>query len=306
MKTIFSTMNTANQTILNIPKEDVGKSSLDEESGSVTSSASSTSFEYIPTKADCSNKTHCWMEPQAENFYVRGPNYLRDKRKVRSSPYLLPLRGAELFLTEESPENIGRSNAVLQGKLRTTPTFVVNFRFPWGLLVLSFEIPIKFLPFLHCRYSKNYHAEKNKLEQELNELSPSERTLARFLMNDDKQKQSSLKLIPMVIEGPWIVKSIIAGKPVIIGNKLPTSFFFDAGDRSKGIAEYLEFDLDIGNSSKKAKSIVSTCKTYMKSITVDIGFVIQGNASDELPEQMLGSARLHQFDAAKAKIFPSL
>jgi len=298
-------MNTANQTILDIPKE-VKESSSEKDSGSVTSSESSTSFEYNPTIPDCSNKTHCWTEPEAENFYVRGPNYLNDKKKVRSNPHLLPLRGAELFLTEESPENIGRSNVILQGKLRSKPTFVVNFRFPWGLLVLSFEIPTKFLPFLHRRYSKNYQTERKNIEKELNEFSSSERTFARFLMNDDKRKQSSLKLIPMVIEGPWVVKSIIAGKPVIIGNKLPTSFSFDAGDKSEGIAEYLEFDLDIGNSSRKAKSIVSTCKTYMKSLTVDIGFVIQGDTSDELPEQMLGSARIHQFDASKAKLFPSL
>lgn len=293
-------MNTTNA------KEQENSIKEGDDSGSITSSASSTSFELSPSVEECNNKDNSWSEPKAENFYIRGPNYLYDRAKIRSSQFLLPLRGAELFLTEDCPENIGRSNAVLQGTLREIPTFIINFRFPWGLLVLSFEIPSKFLPFLHIKYSKIDHAEKNNLQNILKDLSPSERTLCRFMMKDDKHKQTTLKLIPMVIEGPWVVRNIIAGKPVIIGNKLPTSFHFDAGDKSKGIAEYLEFDLDIGNSSRKAKSIVSTCKTYMKSITVDIGFVIQGNDRDELPEQMLGSARLHKLDAAKARIFPTI
>jgi hypothetical protein len=38
----------------------------------------------------------------------------------------------------------------------------------------------------------------------------------------------------------------------------------------------------------------------MNALTVDIGFVIQGNADEELPEQMLGSIRLHGPDPLKA------
>lgn len=247
-----------------------------------------------------------WSEPPATNFHVRGLNYLDDDKKTISAPFLFPLRGAELFLTTECPENVGRCNAILDGKLRTTPTFVVNFRFPWGLLILSFEIPQKFLPFLHARYSSTSGASRDDLERDLSKLSPSERAACRFLMNDDIHKQTTFKLIPMVVEGPWVVRNVVAGKPVIIGNKLPVKYFYEPLDKAKGIAEYLELDLDIGNSSAKAKKIVSVCQKYMNSITVDIGFVIQGNTQDELPEQMLGSARLHKLNGRTAPIFPPM
>ena len=38
----------------------------------------------------------------------------------------------------------------------------------------------------------------------------------------------------------------------------------------------------------------------MSALTVDIGFVVQGDAADELPEQMMGSLRIHGVDPLKA------
>jgi hypothetical protein len=43
---------------------------------------------------------NCWSEPPVSIFHVRGPVYLSDKKKVPSGPYLLPARGADLFLAE--------------------------------------------------------------------------------------------------------------------------------------------------------------------------------------------------------------
>lgn len=44
----------------------------------------------------------------------------------------------------------------------------------------------------------------------------------------------------------------------------------------------------------------------MSSVTVDLGFVIEGRTEDELPEQMLGCVRLHKIDALLAPTLPSL
>jgi hypothetical protein len=43
---------------------------------------------------------NCWSEPPVSIFHVRGPAYFSDKKKVPSGQYLLPARGADLFLTE--------------------------------------------------------------------------------------------------------------------------------------------------------------------------------------------------------------
>jgi hypothetical protein len=129
-------------------------------------------------------------------------------------------------------------------------------------------------------------------------LSPAERTLAKFFSGDDNYKNATLKLIPFIPQGPWIVRNMVSGQPAIIGNKLPVKYTYV--EASNDGAEYLEADLDIGSSSPTAKRIVSVCRRYMNLLTVDIGLVIQGNATDELPEQMLGSIRLHGVDPQKA------
>lgn len=104
-------------------------------------------------------------------------------------------------------------------------------------------------------------------------------------------------MIPYIPEGPWVVRNLVSGKPAIIGNKLPVTYTYVPA--SDGHAEYLEADLDVGSSSATAKRIVSMCRRYMNLLTVDIGLVIQGNCKEELPEQMLGSIRLHCVDAKK-------
>ena len=51
---------------------------------------------------------NCWSQPPCENFYVRGPKYLKNRVKIESGDFLFPTRGADLFLTDTPPENVGR------------------------------------------------------------------------------------------------------------------------------------------------------------------------------------------------------
>jgi Protein ENHANCED DISEASE RESISTANCE 2, C-terminal len=47
-----------------------------------------------------SRNKNCWSEPPIAIFSIRGANYFTDKVKVPSSPYLLPARGSDVFLTD--------------------------------------------------------------------------------------------------------------------------------------------------------------------------------------------------------------
>ena len=134
------------------------------------------------------------------------------------------------------------------------------------------------------------------MDQLLKTLSPGERALALWIMGDTHYKNQRLKLIPYVVQGPWVVRNLVTGKPAIIGTKLPVTY--QCQDSSLLVVE-----LDIGNSSNTAKRIVSLCRRYMNALTCDIGFVIQGNTTEELPEQMLGSIRIHGIDPLKAPTF---
>jgi hypothetical protein len=184
------------------------------------------------------------------------------------------------------PSNV---RGALGGHLGSAPTLLVRFTFPWGILVLYFEIPSKLAPYM--RPSPNLS---------LGSLSSSERSMAKWLMGDTKYRNERLKLIPYVAEGPWIVRSMVTGKPCLIGKRLPVSYRYTPRNVASKKEDMLECDLDIGNSSSTAKRIVSVCRRYMSALTVDIGLLIEGNVEDELPEQMFGSIRVHNADPVKA------
>ena len=187
-------------------------------------------------------------------------------------------------------ESLYRSHLILGGHLRSLPTLLVNFQFPWGVLVLYFEVPSKLAPYL---------VDKNR-PVDTTSLTTSEKTLAKWLVGDDAYKNDRLKLIPYVAEGPWVVRNMVTGRPALIGRKLPVSYRILPGDAAHHTAPLCECTLDIGSSSATAKRIVSVCRRYMSGLSADIGFVIQAESPAELPEQMMGSIRVHGPDPLKA------
>ena len=61
-----------------------------------------------PEGAELGEYFNCWSQPDNKEFHVRGPNYLSDRIKVTSGPFLFPTRGVDLFLTDDAPDNVGR------------------------------------------------------------------------------------------------------------------------------------------------------------------------------------------------------
>ena len=192
--------------------------------------------------------------------------------------------------------SVVRNPEIFDGKLRDVPTFIINFRLPWGIFIVYHEIPQRFLPFLRKRYEKKTSTPSKK------KMSPAERSLCRFLMGDDKQRNQLLKMVPVIVSAPASIQSLIGNKPTIIGKQISTHYVYGPPDEKDGKCEYLELDLDVV-SSPSARKILSVCKSYTKSLVIDLGFVIQGNASDELPEQMLTGIRLHGIDPINAPAY---
>ena len=146
----------------------------------------------FPEGAALGSKNNCWSVPVPTNFKVRGPKYLSDKVKVPSEPFIFPVRGVDLFLTDTCPENAGKIGGVFGGNLRELPTFIINFRLPWGILLAYFEIPERFIPFVKAAYDDDF--DKSTLPS-LDSMSNSDRCVARFLQGSDQQKNETLKIV---------------------------------------------------------------------------------------------------------------
>jgi len=194
-----------------------------------------------------------------------------------------------------------RSSEILGGRLREKPTFLINFRLPWGVLILFYEIPEKFIPYIKKGYDPEW-AEKDV--PSIDQMTPAERCAARFFMADDEQKKNTLKILPKVVIGPWIVKSVVGSKPGLLGRRIPVKYIYQPTE-GKDKQLYLEADLDIV-ASAAARKILSVVKGYAHILTIDLGFLIEGNQPDELPEQMLIGTRLHSLDPMTASLLPPM
>lgn len=255
-------------------------------------------FPKFPEGAAIGSHLNCWSSPPSKNFQVRGPNYLKDKKKVPSADFLFPCRGCDLFLTDNPPVNIGRNQAILNGKLRDVPTFIINYRLPWGVFLSYHEIPKRFLPFLR---RGNGHGDLSTPLPSMVDMPAAERVMCNFFLADSEEKDAIMKLVPVVVEGPWMVKRVVGGKPAIVGKKLPISYVYQPPEN--GLADYLEADLDIV-SSAAARNILAVVRSYTQVLTIDLGYVVQGNKEDALPEQMMLGLRLHGLDPLSAELLP--
>jgi len=242
---------------------------------------------------------NCWSESPVEMFSVRGPNYMSgDKTKIRCKHYLCDARGCDLFLTEGSSNSVDEITLQggLGGNLRKMPTFMFRFLFPWGMMVQYYEVPPKLVPFMKMGMTKE---EKQKLSTY--GFSNAEKALARWLASADQAfKNERLKLIAIVPEGPWVVRNLVTGKPALIGKRLEVSYKYIP--RKNNSMECLQIcDLDISSGTAIARKTVNVTRRYMSSLqAVDIGFVIEGKTPAELPEEMMGSIRMHQVDPTQA------
>jgi hypothetical protein len=257
-------------------------------------------FEMFPTGAKIGSHFNCWSSPSSSNFHVRGPNYLTDKKKIPSGDFLFPTRGCDLFLTDNPPTNIGRYDGILNGKLREKPTFIINYRLPWGVFISYHEIPEKFLPFLR---KKHGHSSSTVPLPSTEGWTAGEKAMGNFLLSDTEEKNEVWKMVPVVVEGPWVVKKVVGGKPAIVGQKLPITYVYQPPDEKKGLCEYLEADLDIV-SSAAARNILAVVRSYTQVLTIDLGFVVQANTAQYLPEQMMLGLRLHGLDPLTAELLP--
>jgi len=252
----------------------------------------------FPSGATLGSHLNCWSRPYCNLFYVRGPKYLKDRVKIESGDFIWPSRGVDLFLTDTPPENVGRIAGIMGGRLRDIPTFIINFRLPWGVFLVHFEIPEEYIPFIRAAHEPGF--DESTLPS-TDSMTPGQRCVARFCQGSTEMKNNLLKVVPRVVDGPWVVKSVVGSKPAILGTKMPINYVYEKEEEGKSM--YLEMDLDIVASSA-ARGILSMVRTYTNVLTLDLGFVVQANREDELPEQMLGAIRIHGLDPLNASALP--
>ncbi|OQR91490.1 hypothetical protein THRCLA_08973 [Thraustotheca clavata] len=223
----------------------------------------------------CTLPNEMWGEPPPGLMMVRGPNYLNDKRKVVSAPPAFQLIACDLFETGAvSVEHIcSRPDNLVHREDCKDFIFAINLMMPGSTrysLVLYYQVVDPTV---------------------LNDGSPFAELMTDFLEGTDEYRNERFKLIPCIVEGNFMVRQAVGSTPAIIGTKLRQPYF--------KTDKYFELDVDI-TSSAVANRVTGLVLGYTKKLVVDMGFLIEGRQSEELPERLFGACRMTYVDMSTA------
>uniref|UniRef100_A0A7S3LI17 Protein ENHANCED DISEASE RESISTANCE 2 C-terminal domain-containing protein n=2 Tax=Sar TaxID=2698737 RepID=A0A7S3LI17_9STRA len=113
-----------------------------------------------------------------------------------------------------------------------------------------------------------------------------------FRGDDDKFRDGRFKIIPQIVSGPLLVKSVVpSNKPAVLGNRLKQRYYRGPG--------YLELCIDIGSNSI-AKHVTRISTNASKYMVVDIFIVLEAKEIEELPERLLAVFRAVKCDLSRA------
>jgi hypothetical protein len=267
-----------------------------------------------------------WSSPGAAGFKVRGPAYLADHRKVEAGDTVFALASVDLVEVDAPTFDVSRFLPSIRDSASPF-TFVVNLMIPGARpysVVIAWAADRAFVPPPTprggggggggggnagtvggplARFESVAAAQQPTGDVEADPdvtagpASPFDLALARFLAGGDSpqanaRRDDTFKLIPRVVEGPWVVRQSVGSTPCLLGHKLRQRYW--RGPR------YLEVDIDVASSSVAA-TVVGLVMGATKAVVVDLAIVLQGNAADELPEALLGTVRLARVDMGAAR-----
>ena len=84
-----------------------------------------------------------------------------------------------------------------------------------------------------------------------------------------------------------MLKKAVGNRPVILGKAMKMRYY--RGD------SYLEIDIDIASSSA-AVNLWGLVQSVAKGLVMDLGFVLEAQEKEHLPELLLAAARVHKVD----------
>mmetsp|Transcript_51580 Transcript_51580/g.95450 ORF Transcript_51580/g.95450 Transcript_51580/m.95450 type:complete len:344 (-) Transcript_51580:15-1046(-) len=219
-------------------------------------------------------KTNCWADVVPTEFVVRGQNYLTDHKKVENSFIMGDLVVVDLFeVSHDVPFASASTEIGTIQKVRAAgisgQLLVLNFRICPLQLVVVWEIP-----------TGGCHPAENLLRRFIEDMSDEERT-------------QRLKVIPQIADGPWVVQKVVGNTPAILGKNVNLTYFSQPG--------LLEVSIEV-SSSRLGRRIVGVLQHAATAVVVDVGFVVEGQADEELPEQLLGGFRINRPDVDTLRI----
>jgi len=217
-----------------------------------------------------------WFQPEIRDTYVRSKTYLTSNLKIpNGAPPLLEHTHFDFFEVKERIDNVGsqKSSWLNQGcppELKDRKFLIINIQVTAMSVML-----VQYFVFNEKGSTGCKRVDKMWRE---------------FVTGSDRFRDKRLKLIPIIVEGPWLVRNSVPTKPCIIGTKVKNRYF--QGDN------YFEVDIET-DVSFIAKGVLSLLQGY-NNYSVNLIWILEAVTLEELPERILAAAHLGYPDYTKA------
>ncbi|KAF3327435.1 protein ENHANCED DISEASE RESISTANCE 2-like protein [Carex littledalei] len=235
---------------------------------------------------DLDKGSNGWASPPGDLFHLRAKGYFSRRKKVPSGEWLLQPAGVDWLRSPARLDHVlARSDNRVTAGLRRAKRLRVAKK---GSFIFAVNLQVPARPEAYSAVF--YFASEEPIQPES--------LLHKFIYGDDAYRNSRFKLVNRIVKGPWLVKTAVGNYAAcLLGKALPIKYY--RGD------DYLEIDVDIG-SSAIASAILGLALGCVTSVTIDMGFVVEAQQEQELPERLIGAVRIAQMEMKSACFVPSV
>ncbi|KAI3468383.1 hypothetical protein Pfo_025046 [Paulownia fortunei] len=226
-----------------------------------------------------------WASPPGELFSLRGPNYLTKKAKTPAGEWLLNPAGVDWLRSNAKLDHVlARPDNRVMNALRSSKCCEKSSK--TFIIAINLQVP-----------GREHHSAVFYFSSKIDEPINTNSLLYQFINGSDAFRNSRFKIVNKIAKGPWIVKTAVGNYSACLLGKALNCYYHRGPN-------YFEIDVDIG-SSAIATAILRLALGCVTAVTVDMGFLVEAQKEEELPERLFGAVRICQMEMNSATFVDS-
>ena len=255
---------------------------------------------------------HCWDQPKGDRFPLRGKNYLKDRKKIKSSvESVYKLKSVDIYRSDVKVDHIAQrlqlpSTETIPEDCPITPLLVINWQAPmyppklFGTVsrdALDGEsLNVVAIFSLSDGFVGEKEIEKGTLYPHTLELL--KRFCAGVVEEDGGLSRERLKMIPAMPNlDEWCGTGTFGRTEQAILRKWQNKPMLVRPQYKCFVGpEYIEVDINIHCYQYATRRYFNILKHTLQYGVMDMALTLEGRNMEQLPEQIIASIRLQKID----------